>query len=209
MFKVNSAFGSGNGLKDELEFLFAEVAALARHLKKASAQTHRQDDLPSGGRSVMQSIHRRGPQTVPQLARERSASRQHVQVLVDRLAAAGHVEFRPNPAHKRSDLIYLTDRGEEMLGTATEREANFLVPLLPHTTEAELLSAGTLLHRMRDLLAGQERAHTEVVARVKRRKPHRRRQAHPKRVVPVAAESTRGDAAPAIPDEAALPVNLL
>jgi DNA-binding MarR family transcriptional regulator len=215
MLKANSAFGSRNGIKDELDFLFAEVAALAKHLKKAIAQIHRQDDLPSGGRSVLQGIHRHGPQTVPQLARERSSSRQHVQVLVDRLAAAGHVEFRSNPAHKRSDLIYLTERGEEMLGTATEREANFLAPLLPYTTEAELLSVATLLHRMRGLLVGQEREHTEVVAKVKRHKPRQRRQARvrvprsPKGVVRMAADSTPGEAAPAIPEEATLPVNLL
>ncbi|NNE18685.1 MAG: MarR family transcriptional regulator, partial [Myxococcales bacterium] len=66
-----------------------------------------------------------GAATVPQIARERGASRQHVQQLVDALLERDLVERRRNPNHKRSSLIALTDRGRALVENvrAEERDA--------------------------------------------------------------------------------------
>ena len=45
------------------------------------------------------------------MARTRATSRQHIQVIVDRLIAQGLLERRSNPQHKRSVVFALTRAG--------------------------------------------------------------------------------------------------
>ena len=61
------------------------------------------------------SLARSGPQTVSQMARRRSQSRQRFQPLVDALMTDGLLQAMPNPAHKQSPLIVLTARGRKMV----------------------------------------------------------------------------------------------
>jgi hypothetical protein len=42
--------------------------------------------MTAGKRGVLKGLDRLGPQTVPQMARARPVSRQHIQTLVNRLA---------------------------------------------------------------------------------------------------------------------------
>jgi DNA-binding MarR family transcriptional regulator len=52
--------------------------------------------------------------TVPQMARARRCSRQHIQARVDALARRGLVGARDNPAHRRSPLIEITETGAKV-----------------------------------------------------------------------------------------------
>ena len=106
---------------------------------------------------MLQTLQHHGPQTVPQLAAVRSTSRQNIQVLVDRLEAAGYITFQTNPDHKRSVLVALTDAGRALLVSANEREAGLLANLLPHTTEAEVLAAAQLLRKLLSMLGGERK----------------------------------------------------
>lgn len=63
---------------------------------------------------LLRSLKDHGPQTVPALARMRPVSRQHIQTLADAMAADGLVAFRPNPAHRRSPLVAMTPKGEQV-----------------------------------------------------------------------------------------------
>ena len=173
-----SPISHGNGLQDELEFLLAEVGALANRLRASTQVIHAADRLPVGGKTVLQALARTGPQTVPQLARSRGSSRQTIQVLVNRLESDGLVEFADNPAHRSSVLIRLTAPGEKLLATAMKREAVLLSGLLKHTGEKEVLAAGELVSRLRQLLEGRTPAQTKGSAnpppkrnRAKRRSP--------------------------------------
>ena len=55
------------------------------------------------------------PRTVPQIARRMGISRQSVQRVADLLVGEGLVRFIPNPDHKRSGLLEMTDRGLEII----------------------------------------------------------------------------------------------
>jgi DNA-binding MarR family transcriptional regulator len=72
---------------------------------------------------VLRSLRLEGPQTVPALARSRPVSRQHVQTLADAMAADGLVAYQPNPAHKRSQLVTLTAKGEQVYEALTKKLA--------------------------------------------------------------------------------------
>ena len=167
---------NGNGLQDELEFLLAEVDALANRLRIVSRSLHTADKMPIGGKTILQTLAQAGSQTVPQIARGRSSSRHNIQVLINRLETDGWVEFAANPAHKRSDLIRLTERGGKLLAAAIEREAAFLADLLKHTSEAEVLSAGNLLSRLRQLLGGSEPMPVVHLIKTTAKRPHPKKQ---------------------------------
>jgi DNA-binding MarR family transcriptional regulator len=197
---------SGNGLQDELEFLFLEVNALATRLKVAARQLHFETRLPAGGRAILQGLARNGPQSVPQLARARATSRQNIQTLVNRFETEGWVEFAVNPAHKRSDLVQLTERGRELLAGALDREASYLAPLLSHSSEADVLAAAVLLKEIRAALGTQ----TFMPAVGVNRRKSRSRSRKPQPPSAVATLRTQTLTEPTTPEEeSGLPLNLL
>jgi DNA-binding MarR family transcriptional regulator len=194
-----------------LQALFAEVACLANQLRKTAAAVHSQGQSSAGGWGLLEILERLGPLTVPALARTRSLSRQSVQSLVNRLAAQGQVEILPNPAHKRSGLVQLTDRGARLLGTAKEREKDVWRAAATHVPAARLLSATKLLQRLRLLLAEARQPALEKEAKRRRRKRAPSVPVASSRVeeaVSVAVEAP-AEVEPAGEEEDGFPVNLL
>ena len=195
---------------DELEALFTEATALASELRKRSALVHREDKLPAGTGSMLLILEQLGPQTVPSIARIRARSRQNIQILANHLQARGLVASAANPAHKRSRLVHLTDRGRSSLAVVMEREAQAREALLPHVSEGRLIPAARLLRQLRGLLAGHELPPTELAGRrptdrdaLTVSKPARRKRAAP---VPAAPPpSPEGSEA----GEGEFPINLL
>jgi hypothetical protein len=83
----------------DLAPLVKRIAQIQAILKSAAdAQTIDLGVTP-GMRALMASLADGPPRAVPDLARERSVSRQHVQTGVNELLAAALAEARPNPAH--------------------------------------------------------------------------------------------------------------
>jgi DNA-binding MarR family transcriptional regulator len=196
----------GNGIADELEWLFFEVNALASRLKVAARQLHLENRLPANGRALLQLLARNGPQTVPQLARARATSRQNIQTQINHFETEGWIRFTSNPAHRRSELVELTQRGEELLVGALQREANQLAPRLPDADEGEVMEAVTLLKRIRIAL-DPNTATTGVPlpslpSRAARRKKRRAAERSSQTVKTVPEEPFSAE-----PDE--LPINLL
>lgn len=78
--------------------------------------------LTASLRAVMEHLHEHGPQTVPQIAEEKSVRRQSIQALVDQLREEGLVTTSPNPAHRRSVLVSLTREGRAVFIRIQQRE---------------------------------------------------------------------------------------
>jgi DNA-binding MarR family transcriptional regulator len=109
-----------------LTTLFDETVLLFRRLRVVAQPLHGKSELSGGQHELLRALARRGPRSVPQLARDWAVSRQHVQSLVNPLAEAELVEPAANPAHKRSPLIRLTDRGGSYVSEVERREASAL-----------------------------------------------------------------------------------
>jgi DNA-binding MarR family transcriptional regulator len=125
-----------------------DLAPLAKRISrihqilKAAADAQTADlGVTPGMRALMGSLADAGARTVPDLARERSVSRQHVQTVVNALLSAGLAEARPNPAHRRSPLIALTDEGERRLRLIQERETQRLARAAPAVSQADIAAA--------------------------------------------------------------------
>ncbi|MES0810845.1 MarR family winged helix-turn-helix transcriptional regulator [Roseibium sp. SCPC15] len=102
----------GAGMKSEdLVELMREVRKTFRLLAGISDTMLEGRGLTASLRAILEFIADNGPSTVPQMAAAKSMKRQSIQAFVDRLLVMGLVETAPNPAHKRSVLIALTEKG--------------------------------------------------------------------------------------------------
>jgi len=132
--------------------------AVALHLRATAVieQLHRRPELTGACRGVLRDLARLGPRTVPQLARRRDCSRQHVQVLVKRLVADGMAELVDNPDHRRSPMVRLTPAGKDTLETMWRREADLIDELPAVLAIEELEGARRVLRQLRRLLEENE-----------------------------------------------------
>jgi DNA-binding MarR family transcriptional regulator len=129
-------------LIDETRLLFHRLRAVAKEL-------HEQGEATAGRRGILWDLGRLGPQTVPQMARARPVSRQHIQVLVNQLVNDRLVEFVENPAHRRSHLVSLTPKGQQVLRNMKRREAAILSTLVGTVPERDLRAAADVLRAVR------------------------------------------------------------
>src|SRR5438034_3278005 len=205
-------------LRDALETFLTEIGAAASRLKTILGPRDDHHHLPAGKQAILQVLFRHGPQTVPQIARTRLNSRQNIQLFVNRLKREGIVQFIPNPGHKRSPLVRLTDQGQSALDSAAQQQNEFLESLSARTSETELMSASSLLRKLRQAIADRR----QPTPGVPRRSPagpafkaQTRRQPRPKRPSSIVGSPLKQpEPVPPEPhqaqtDEAEFPINLL
>ncbi len=128
-----------------------ETALLFHRLRIVADQVHKQGEMSGGLRSVLRSLNKQGPHTVPQMARTRAVSRQHIQILVNQLLEAGYVEQIPNPAHRRSPLIGLTIEGRSVVEEMNRREEKLLGLIDLGIPDAKMTEAAKILRDLRSV----------------------------------------------------------
>lgn len=115
--------------RGELRAVVDETIALFHRVRWVAEQIYGVDGRSTARRGILRGLARYGPRTVPQLARARSVTRQHVQEVVDHLAATGLVELVANPAHARSRLVRATRRGVASVARMDDIDAQVLVAI--------------------------------------------------------------------------------
>jgi DNA-binding MarR family transcriptional regulator len=141
---------------EAMESLIDETRLLFHRMKLAAEQLHGAEGITAGMRGVLFGLDRSGPQTVPQMARARPVSRQHIQMLVNPLGERRCVELVDNPAHKRSKLVRLTPKGRRLVDRMRKRESKFLGALGTGMSERQLRSAAAVVRSLRETLTGDE-----------------------------------------------------
>jgi DNA-binding MarR family transcriptional regulator len=132
--------------------LFDEVRLLEHQLVRTATALHGDLDVTVPGRAVLEFLHRSGPASVPEIARARLVTRQHIQAIVDALLDAGHLERMANPAHRRSALLTLSAAGTALIAEMHRREERFLEARLESIDRADVTAATRLLVAVRDRL---------------------------------------------------------
>ena len=138
-----------------IDSVLDDIRLCFHRLKAAAERLHQRGEPSAAQRSVLRSLDHGGPQTVPEMARSRPVSRQHIQTVVNALLEDGFVEVTPNPAHRRSHLVRLTADGEREVGEMATRETALLRELNLAVTDADLETAHRVLSQLRDAL-GEE-----------------------------------------------------
>ena len=109
-----------------------------QQLRAVSDELHEDIGVTASQRAVLELLDQYNSQTVPQIARERSVSRQHIQAIVNELLARDLVETVDNPTHKRSSFIQLTSSGRQLFKSIKERETKLLEMMEKQITTIEL-----------------------------------------------------------------------
>ena len=121
---------------------------------------------------LLRSLRLEGPQTVPALARSRPVSRQHIQTLADAMAADGLIAFKPNAAHKRSQLMTLTAKGEQVYEALTKKLAAISDDLAADMDAKKVVATAETLNilaaKLDAILGGADVEEEEEVARPKK-----------------------------------------
>jgi DNA-binding MarR family transcriptional regulator len=139
-----------------LDRVFTETVALFHRLRAVAEEVHGQGEMTAGKRGILKDLARLGPQTVPQMARARLVSRQHIQLLINMLETEGYVQWVENPAHKRSLLVRLTPEGEALFQTMRQQEAERLSALEIDIEEKDLETTVSVLRSLREILASEQ-----------------------------------------------------
>src|SRR5215813_12584173 len=105
--RASRARGDESPSESPFDSMITETVSRFHRLRFVADQIHHRGEMTGGLRSILRSLDKLGEQTVPQMARARSVTRQHVQALVNQLVKERLVEFIANPAHKRSPLAPL------------------------------------------------------------------------------------------------------
>jgi DNA-binding MarR family transcriptional regulator len=106
-----------------MQALMVETIATFFLLRAVGKQIGAVTAADGGYWGMLRSLKVEGPQTVPQIARSRPASRQHIQKLANEMVAEGVIEFIDNPAHRRSKLLRLTPKGNAIFQEISARIA--------------------------------------------------------------------------------------
>jgi DNA-binding MarR family transcriptional regulator len=138
----------------ELDDLLDEVRLLWHVAVQATERLHDGEAVTVGMRAVLEFLARNGPTPVPDIARSRLVTRQHIQSLVNGLLELRLVSLEDNPAHRRSPLVQLAPEGERTIERMKRRERRFLGGLRLRADRDELRRAAATLGAVRSALGG-------------------------------------------------------
>ena len=131
----------------ELEKLLNQVRLSYQNAVRIGDRIHADENVSMGMRAVLEFLFRSGPATVPDIARSRHVTRQAVQILANDLLQNRLIRQEDNPAHKRSSLLVLTNRGRELIERMRARESRLYCQAGESLDAGEIRSAAALLAR--------------------------------------------------------------
>jgi DNA-binding MarR family transcriptional regulator len=132
------------------------VRRLFRAMGQAADEYLKADGITAADRAVMEFLYPDECLSVPAIARRYSVSRQHVQATVNGLLGKSLLEASPNPRHKRSPLIALTDHGRRLFARVREREAGFVDAMFAGIPDADIGATASTLAAMRSNLGSEK-----------------------------------------------------
>ncbi len=135
-----------------VEDLLDEVRLLWHAMSRAGERLHEKERVTLGMRAVLEFLALHGPSTVPQVARSRHVTRQHVQSLANELVELRLAALAANPAHKRSPLVRLTAEGEKVIERMRGRERRYFERIEVGRDDDDLRSAAETLRSVREAL---------------------------------------------------------
>jgi DNA-binding MarR family transcriptional regulator len=133
-----------------------EIVWLIRRLFRTMAQVAddylEESGLSAADRAVMEFLYPDARLSVPEIAARYDVSRQHVQVTVNGLLEKGLVRSEPNPRHKRSALMTLSDAGRNTFAEIRRGESRLIALLFSNTKDDDLNTTRRTLASIHDRL---------------------------------------------------------
>jgi len=133
----------------KLYAMIKSVRSCFQDLKVLGDRLHQDLGVTASMRAVMEFLDEHGDHTVPDIARAKNVSRQHIQLLCDTLCEKGFTSQIPNPAHKRSPLICLSNKGGKTFATLQSRELILLESMARTLTAQDIEHATQTIESLR------------------------------------------------------------
>lgn len=137
----------------DLSAFLKELQRLQLNLAYRMEQLTEDLGLAAGPRLILEWIAENPGLTVPEIARMRHVSRQHIQVQVNALYERGYIEALSNPDHARSYKYRLTKGGQKAYKAIKARLEYLLEPL---ANQEGLAMGSELLEQFSAILEDQE-----------------------------------------------------
>lgn len=148
--------------EEELKKVIIEIRKCCNHLKTLSGQLLGDLGINPSMRGVMESLFAGKRMTVPEIAEQKGVTRQHIQNISNALLAKELIEMTSNSAHRRSQHLMLTAKGQELFGRVRKIEslpAERVASPIPMTSLSRL---HTLLSELNDSISKEtERGGTD------------------------------------------------
>lgn len=106
-------------------------------------------------RAVLEMLDKYGEQTVPEIAARLEIKRQYVQIMCNETLASGLVEQRPNPRHKRSPILTLTDYGRTLIEEIISNEMKLVERVGANLSGENISTALEVMRTVTDRLKTQ------------------------------------------------------
>jgi DNA-binding MarR family transcriptional regulator len=135
--------------------LIRDIRAAFNELASLSDRMIADLDMTAAMRAVLEHLRDGGPATVPEIARAKSVTRQHIQILADALTARGLTDYTDNPAHKRSKLLALSETGAARFSEVQRREEEVLQRLAVTMGGVDIEAARDAIAALRRALRGE------------------------------------------------------
>lgn len=135
--------------------LIREIRTCFNQMKALSEQLNAGLGITPSMRAVLEGLDAREGRTVPDLAKQRGVSRQHIQTVMNALLEQDLVRVVENPDHKRSVLYLLTPKGADTFEAVRRREAEPMTELAAALPDKEVDRARRLIAKMNDQLKSQ------------------------------------------------------
>lgn len=148
--------------RHELVGLIDEVTRISGRLKSVFAEARRTVALNDSEMMVLNSVVEADrPPTVSQIGRSLGQPRQIVQRAANSLYAAGLIETRPNPDHKRAPLLVASANGTQLKRQADACADSVATGLTQGLDLADVAKATKRLRKVRLQLEAQLRGQEE------------------------------------------------
>lgn len=92
-------------------------------------------------RAVLEILDKYGDQTVPELAARLEIKRQYVQIMCNETLTSGFIEQRPNPRHKRSPILALTQQGRTLIQAIISKEMKLMEEIGKNLSKEDIATA--------------------------------------------------------------------
>ena len=127
--------------------LILTIKSLYKEINKISNTYLQYDEINVSQRSILEALLE-SSLTVPKIAKRHGVSRQHIQTNVNNLIKKGFVVSVDNEAHKRSNLISITQRGQTLFEEIMTFEKGLLSDLFTDIKNSDISTTKDVLSNM-------------------------------------------------------------
>ena len=133
-----------------------KIRRVFQQLRNISDEMLAEQGINPSQRAVLEVLSGEERFSVPQIAKQLTVTRQHIQVLVNELLAKELVNSAENPFHKRSPLISITAKGKKLFAAISESERGLLNAMQPSFSNADIAISLSTLETLEKLLESRE-----------------------------------------------------